>query len=306
MSEAELPRVELVRAEDPEEAAGQHHPLEADVHDAAALGEHAADRREGERRREDEHVVDQHAPVDDARRRTCVVYGAVQMRDARRWSRRRRAARRCRPRRRATQPSLRSPRAAAQAPQPAATAARMNEVTGERSSTGGSASHRPRAARPSAGPRHVLRGRLGANRASGRQARACSRGGRLGLGRSPAGLRRGLLPQVPDVEEQQVGADEEQDEPLDDRASGFRRAPARSRPGSPGSASKCPAIRAPKRSAASGTPIGEFRPRRATAIPMKPICETWMSRTPRRNCQPRMSIAPARPANVPEIAIAST
>ena len=60
-----------------------------------------------------------------------------------------------------------------------------------------------------------------------------------------------------------------------------------------------PCISAPKRSAASGTPIAEFRPRSATAIPMKPICETWMSRTPSRNCQPRMSIAPARPANVP-------
>ena len=63
---------------------------------------------------------------------------------------------------------------------------------------------------------------------------------------------------------------------------------------------------APKSSAASGTPIAELRPSSATAMPMKPIWETWMSSTPRRNCQPRMSIAPASPANVPEIAIAST
>jgi hypothetical protein len=42
--QAQLPGVELVGAEDPEEAAGQHHPLEADVH-PAPLGEHAADRR---------------------------------------------------------------------------------------------------------------------------------------------------------------------------------------------------------------------------------------------------------------------
>ena len=34
------------RPRSPKKAAGQHHPLEADVHDAAALGEHAADRGE--------------------------------------------------------------------------------------------------------------------------------------------------------------------------------------------------------------------------------------------------------------------
>ena len=35
----------------PKKRAHQHHPLERDVHDAAALGEHAAERAEGERRR---------------------------------------------------------------------------------------------------------------------------------------------------------------------------------------------------------------------------------------------------------------
>ena len=39
-----------------------------------------------------------------------------------------------------------------------------------------------------------------------------------------------------------------------------------------------------------------LRPSSATAMPMKPMCDAWMSSTPRRNCQPSMSIAPARPA----------
>ena len=53
------PGAALVGAVDAEERAHQHHPLEADVHDAAALGEHAADAGEDERRREDEHRGDQ-------------------------------------------------------------------------------------------------------------------------------------------------------------------------------------------------------------------------------------------------------
>ena len=61
----ERPGVELVGAEDPEERAREHHPLEADVHDAAALGEDPADRRERERRREAEHRRDQRRPDDD-------------------------------------------------------------------------------------------------------------------------------------------------------------------------------------------------------------------------------------------------
>ena len=47
-----------------------------------------------------------------------------------------------------------------------------------------------------------------------------------------------------------------------------------------------------------------LRPSSATAIPMKPICELWMSIWPSLNCQPRMSIAPPIPANMLAIAIA--
>ena len=49
--EPDHPRAGLLGDEDAAEGAHEHHPLEADVDDAGALGEHAADRRERERRR---------------------------------------------------------------------------------------------------------------------------------------------------------------------------------------------------------------------------------------------------------------
>ncbi len=60
-----------------------------------------------------------------------------------------------------------------------------------------------------------------------------------------------------------------------------------------------PVRSAPKRSAARPTPTAVLRPSSATAIPMKPICDTWTSSTPRRCCQPTMSRPPASPANAP-------
>ena len=48
-----------------EERAHQHHPLEADVHDAGALREHAAERGEDERRRVAEHRGEERRPDDD-------------------------------------------------------------------------------------------------------------------------------------------------------------------------------------------------------------------------------------------------
>ena len=59
------PAVGLVRAPGAEEGAHQHHPLEADVHHAAALGEHPAERGEEQRRREDERQRDERRPRDD-------------------------------------------------------------------------------------------------------------------------------------------------------------------------------------------------------------------------------------------------
>ena len=65
--EAEVPVAGLVGAPDAEEGARQHHPLEADVHDAAPLGEHAAERRERERRGVAQRRGDQRRPDDDVR-----------------------------------------------------------------------------------------------------------------------------------------------------------------------------------------------------------------------------------------------
>ncbi len=48
--EAELPGACDVGPPEPEERAHQHVPLETDVHDAASLGEHPADRGERQRR----------------------------------------------------------------------------------------------------------------------------------------------------------------------------------------------------------------------------------------------------------------
>ena len=47
------------------EGAHEHHPLEADVHDPAPLGEDAPERPVDERRREDEHRGDQRRPRED-------------------------------------------------------------------------------------------------------------------------------------------------------------------------------------------------------------------------------------------------
>ena len=62
--EPERPRVQLVGAEDAEERAREHHSLQADVHDAAPLGEEAAHRGERERRRVPEHRGRQRRPDD--------------------------------------------------------------------------------------------------------------------------------------------------------------------------------------------------------------------------------------------------
>ena len=60
----------------------------------------------------------------------------------------------------------------------------------------------------------------------------------------------------------------------------------------------------PNSSAEKKTPTAVLRPSSATAIPVKPIVEAWMSFVSSRNSQPRMSSAPASPAKLPEIAIA--
>ncbi len=61
----ERPRVQLVGTEDAEEGAREHHPLEADVHDATSLREETAHRGESERGRVAEHRRRERRPDDD-------------------------------------------------------------------------------------------------------------------------------------------------------------------------------------------------------------------------------------------------
>ena len=61
----EEPVAQLVRTEHCEERACEHHPLEPDVHDAAALREHAAECGIRQRRCEDEHRREERRPRDD-------------------------------------------------------------------------------------------------------------------------------------------------------------------------------------------------------------------------------------------------
>ena len=63
--DARDPRSRHVGAPDAPEGTHQHHPLDTDVHDPAALGEDPAERSEDERRSEDEHRCDQARPRED-------------------------------------------------------------------------------------------------------------------------------------------------------------------------------------------------------------------------------------------------
>ena len=63
--EPELPAAQLVGSEHAEERACEHHSLEADVGDAATLGEHPADGGVRQRRRPDERRGQERRPDDD-------------------------------------------------------------------------------------------------------------------------------------------------------------------------------------------------------------------------------------------------
>ena len=67
-----------------------------------------------------------------------------------------------------------------------------------------------------------------------------------------------------------------------------------------GSRLRCdvPLLSAPNSSAAATVPLAVLRPSSATAIPRKPTSDAWMSFVASRNCQPRMSMPPARPAKI--------
>ncbi len=144
---ADEPAAPLVGSVDPPEGAHQHHPLEADVHDAAPLGNHSAERAERQRRREDEHLRDQ------SRRRTPrEVAGA----------RPRREEPECDPehaRRDAPRPGRRPPRVAAQIPARGQRCRTAIGTRGERASKGGIALRNATKARERSHDSDRLRGR---------------------------------------------------------------------------------------------------------------------------------------------------
>ncbi len=217
-----LPGPELVRPEDPEEAAHQQHALEPDVHHPAALGEHAADRREDERRRVPEHRGGQGRPHEH---RLEVRHARDRGRDAQRPERER-------------QHHRRDPEAAAappRRPRPQGErrrrdrdrhgrAPRRHRRHGDpdrddrRGRSRRCRSPERRAGRgpaPSRGPGRAPRGRAGRAwcSATTRRSAARARRGTRCRGRRQARARQAPAP--PDGEDQDVGSDEQQHEALD-------------------------------------------------------------------------------------------
>ena len=201
--QAEHPRAGHLGAPDAPERAHQHHALEPDVDDAAALGEQPAERGEQQRRRVAEHRGQQRRPDDDALevrlRPTCVAAMPPTMPMTAAAT--------------APQPSRFSPLRVAHAP--AAMAARPSTTVGigERIVSGGSATKNARNAEHDAGPADARGGHQPPRS-------ACSAGGR---GRGSTGsyrrLRRSAAPPPRSCRA---------------AATGTRRGCRRSRTGSPG------------------------------------------------------------------------
>ena len=145
-----------------EERAGEHHPLEADVDHAGALGGHAAERGEGQRRRVAQRRGQQRGPDDDA-----LEVGLARLDRA--------VARRARrPRRRRPRPSPRAARPARSATTPSAEPRRRRaRATGRRA-------HAAAAAAP---------GRTRARRARRRPSRSTPRATRAPAARAGASRR---------------------------------------------------------------------------------------------------------------------
>ena len=181
--------------QDPEERARQHHPLEADVHDAAPLAEDAADGRERERGREAEHRRGQGRPDDDH----------VQVRDARAGARGSRATCRGCPRRRRRAPSRRTPARSA-------IDAEQDRRQADQRGSDRRAHLQRRQRHPEREQADQDPGDRDGAGAAGQRAR--------GSGRSQAFRRaRARAPSPPpaeDVQDEHVGAHEEDDEALDD------------------------------------------------------------------------------------------
>ena len=249
----------------------------------------AAERREQQRRRVAQHRGEQRRPHDDA----------LEVADAR--LRRGDAAG-------ATPTTAGTHRAPAEPRSPAADRDRtrrrpratpsMIVGTGERIVSGGTATKNGEEAERDAGPAGA-RGRQPAAvarsaRRAGRSATACSCRHRIGAAARAA--RRNLPAQLPQVDDEDVGADEQHHEALDDAASGSA-ASAGSKTSGSRLRTDVPVSSAPNSSAENSVPTAVLRPSRATAMPRKPTSEIWTSLVATRNCQPSTSSEPASPAN---------
>ena len=278
----EEPRAGDVRAEDPEEGAHQHHALEPDVDDAAALGHDPA------RARRTAAAWRSAAPRRTEPTRRTPSRGWPRPTS---WRRPRRSP--------PTTPAMIAPRPSRASPArvvatPAATAARASssDGSGVRTSSGGSVMYQ--AIAPSATPAQPSCLVLSPVRDAAKVAPVTRRPSR----HEPAGPAQHR-------QHQHVGAHDEHDEALDDRGQ------VRGQLGLEDRRIEV-ALRGPAEQPAEQQ-RGRHRPdRRVAARAARPRCRG--SRSARsgcrwsrcRNCQPSTSIDPARPANSPQIAITST
>ena len=277
-----------IGTEDAEERAHQQHALERDVDDAAALGEQAAERGEDQRRRVAQHRREQRRPDDHA----------LEVADARlrRGDPARHAdARRSRPR----------PSRAAARPRPPPTRRPAGRATRARSSG-------PASGSSAAAARRRTRARRARSPPS-RRARTPA---------SPAAMRRAppvvlaTLMRAPprSLSPPRRGSFRRSRQRYTTRMSALTNSTIRpwmidvSAPASSGwktagsrLRTDVPVSSAPNSSAENSVPIAVLRPSSATAMPRKPIWETWTSLVAIRNCQPSTSSEPASPANAPQI-----
>ena len=255
-----------VGAPDGEERAREHHPLEADVHDARALGEQPAERGEDERSRVAEHRREQRAPDDDR-------FEVVDARAGREVADREPEHAGC----------DRVAADAALAADPRADADReREEADHDRSDRAPNLDRRQRDERgedadDDPGPGDALASRAGA---------ASSRLG--SLLRAVRFSRRSASRTMTSAPTKRTISPWMMIARLEAR-SGGKYAGSRLRDAVPVSS-------AAKSSAARPTPTAVFRPSSATAMPMKPTVEPWICVVSSRNSQPTMSSAPARPA----------
>ena len=111
-----------------------------------------------------------------------------------------------------------------------------------------------------------------------------------------------LLPRVPGVEDQEIGPDEEHDEPLDDEGQVARE--LRLEDLRVEVALRSAREQGAEEEGCEAVPTAVFRPSSATAMPRNPMVDREIVLAATRYSQPRTSIEPPMPAKAPEIAMA--